>query len=40
LKTLREGTPPTEIGNPASKDLRDAALPAPDYAERIKRFLE
>ena len=40
LKALRDGTPPAEIGNLASKDLRDAASRARDYAERIRRYLE
>jgi carboxyvinyl-carboxyphosphonate phosphorylmutase len=40
LKALREGTPPAELANLASKDLTAAASRAPDYAERIKRYLE
>ena len=40
LKALREGTPPAEIGDLASKDLRDAASRAPDYAEWIRHYLE
>ena len=39
LKALREGTPPSELANLASKELRAATTRAPDYAERIKRYL-
>ena len=40
LRALREGTPPAKLTGLASKDLKDAASRAPDYADRIKRYLE
>jgi len=40
LKALREGTPPAKLTGLASKDLKDAATRASDYAERIRRYLE
>ncbi len=40
LKALREGTPPAELANLASKDLKAAASRAPDYADWIRRYLE
>ncbi len=40
LKALREGTPPAKLTGLASKDLRAATSRAPDYAERIRRYLE
>lgn len=40
LKALRDGTPPAELANLASKDLTAAASRAPDYADWIRRYLE
>jgi carboxyvinyl-carboxyphosphonate phosphorylmutase len=40
MKALRDGAPPAELGNLASKDLREAASRAADYADRIRRYLE
>ena len=37
MKALREGTPPAEIANLASKDLRAATTRAADYADWIRR---
>jgi carboxyvinyl-carboxyphosphonate phosphorylmutase len=40
MKALREGTPPADLTDLASKKLKDSVSRAGDYAERIKRYLD